>query len=341
MRNQILLFLVCVGMSPFILSAQRSRLPLLSLQPADSLHQARFWTALGTGTAGYAFAMTGLYQSWYADYPSSRFHFFQDGKEWMQMDKMGHCLMSYQESRWIYGGARWTGLRPRAAAWTGFAGGQLIQTSFEIFDGYSSQWGFSWSDVAFNLLGSGMFVSQELGWGEQRITMKMSAWPVRYSDEKIYAVSPANSTASTTLDQRADELYGTGPFNLFLKNYNTLTVWASVNPRSFSRNEDGWWPEWLNVAAGMGADNLFAGFGYEWQEDKNCQGGDCITYRLDPERYPRKRQFFLSLDVDLTRVHTKSRLLNTLLYAANIIKIPAPALELNSRGDLRFHPLYF
>ncbi|MCC7504621.1 MAG: DUF2279 domain-containing protein [Saprospiraceae bacterium] len=341
MRNHFFLLLVCAWMSPVVLSAQRCQPPLLSLRPADTLYKARLWTAAGAGTGAYTLAMAGLYNSWYAEYPQSDFHFFDDGREWMQMDKMGHWLMSYQESRWIAGGARWTGINRRAAAWTGFAGGQLIQTSFEIFDGYSAQWGFSWGDVAFNLLGSGMFLGQELGWGEQRIMMKMSAWPVRYNDTPIDPYQPAGSQQWTTLERRADELYGTAPLNLFLKNYNTLVVWASVNPRSFSRQTSGWWPRWLNVAVGMGADNLFAGQGYEWNAVKDCEGADCVTYRIDPVQYPRTRQFFLSLDLDLSRIRTRSRFLNTLLDAANIIKIPAPALELNSQGRFRVHPIYF
>lgn len=315
--------------------------PLFSLQPADSLHQGRFWLALGTGTATYAAAMTGLYQSWYADYPAGRFHTFNDAGEWNQMDKMGHWLMSYNESRWVYGGARWTGLNQRSAAWLGFAGGQLIQTSFEVFDGFSSQWGFSWSDVGFNLLGSGLFLGQQLGWGEQRIVLKMSALPVKYSDAPIYPTQPVGSTAQTSLQQRADELYGTSPVSLFLKNYNTLVVWASVNPRSFLPERAPWLPPWLNIAVGMGADNLFAGYGYEWQADKNCTGPDCVRYRLEEQDYPRTRQFFLSLDLDFTRLGVKNRFLRSVLGVVNILKFPAPALELTSRGRLTFHPIYF
>jgi hypothetical protein len=82
-----------------------------------------------------------MHRSWMANNPSDHFHTINDFGDWNQMDKMGHWLMSYNESRWVYGGARWTGLNHRAAAWLGFAGGQLIQTSFEIFDGFSDQAG--------------------------------------------------------------------------------------------------------------------------------------------------------------------------------------------------------
>lgn len=328
----------------FFLTAggQAQRAPrLFSLEPADSLHRGRFWTALGAGSLTYGASMAGLYRAWYAGYPLGRFHFFNDAGEWNQMDKMGHWLMSYNESRWVYGGARWTGVRPRPAAWLGFAGGQLIQLSLEILDGFSSQWGFSWSDAGFNLLGSGMFLAQQTAWGEQRLMMKMSAWPVRYSEERLYPVAPAGNQQWTTLQQRADALYGTGPASLFLKNYNTLAVWLSVNPRAMLRDRADWIPRWLNVAVGMGADNLFAGYGYAWMADKNCEGAGCLVYAVDPAAYPRTRQFFLSLDVDFTRLGVRNRFWRTVLNALNILKFPAPALEWNSRGRPRFHPVYF
>jgi len=310
---------------------------IFSLAPADSISKTRLWAGIGTGTAAYGASLVGLYKAWYSDYPLSKFHTFNDLREWNQMDKMGHGLMSYHESRWVFGMAKWTGMRPRSAAWAGFAGGQLIQTSLETFDGFSEQWGWSWSDIGFNTLGSGLFLAQQLAWGEQRISMKMSAMPVRYSKAPIYPIHPVGSQATTTLQQRADELYGTGPANLFLKNYNSLVVWASVNPRSFLGENSTRWPRWLNLALGLGANNLFEGFGYEWQQDKSCVGNDCITYRLDAQQFPRTRQFFLSPDVDLTRIPVKSRFLKALLYTANIFKFPAPALEWTNRGVARWH----
>ena len=335
-RCSVVSLLLLAG-SPPAARAQR----LFSLEPADSLHRARFWTATSAGTAIYTASMVGLYKAWYADYPATHFHTFNDLNEWNQMDKMGHWLMSYNESRWVYGGARWTGLRPQQAAWLGFAAGQFIQASFEVFDGFSTEWGFSLGDIGFNLLGSGLFLGQQLGWGDQRIMLKMSAWPVSYPSDRLYAAAPAGSQQYTTLKARADELYGTSPVSLFLKNYNTLAVWAAVNPRAFLGARAEWLPAWLNLAVGMGANNLFAGTGYDWQADKDCTGPDCVRYRVDPERYPRTRQFFLSFDVDLTRLPVRNRFLRTLLGAVNILKFPAPALEWNSRGRLIFHPVYF
>lgn len=314
---------------------------LLSLAPADSLHKGRLWFATGTGTVLYGASMIGLYKTWYDNYPLGRFHSFNDWQEWKQMDKAGHVLTAYQESRWIAGIARWTGVPARKSVWAGVASAQLLQTSLETFDGFSKEWGWSWGDVGCNLLGSGLFLSQELVWKEQRVSVKMSAMPVRYSDAPVLPVQPAGSSASTTLQARADALYGTGPVNLFLKNYNTLAVWVSVNPRSFCGEKAGWLPNWLNLAVGMGADHLFAGKGYTWQADKRCTGTDCLQYRLDPLQLPRTRQFFLSPDVDLTRIRVKGRFWKALLFTANLFKFPAPALEWRSGGVWRWHWAYF
>jgi hypothetical protein len=318
------------------LQAQTVKSKLFSLVPADSLNKKRLRTGIGVGVVGYGAAMTGLYKAWYADYPSSPFHTYNDIRDWNQMDKMGHWLMSYNEARWAWMCARWTGMRPKSAAWAGFAAGQLIQTSFEMFDGFSTQWGFSVWDIGFNTLGSGLFLGQQLGWHEQRISMKMSALPVKYSNTPIIG----SDGSTTTLKERADQLYGTSPIDFVLKNYNTLAVWMSVNPRSFmAKDANTWIPPWLNIAVGMGADNLFAGHGYSWEKEKDCI--NCPVYTANPLLYPRTRQFFLSLDVDTSRIKVKNRFLRTLLSAANIIKIPAPTLMWNNQGKVRFYPIYF
>jgi hypothetical protein len=214
-------------------------------------------------------------------------------------------------------------------------------TTLEIFDGYSTPGGFSWSDMGANLLGSGLFLAQEIGWREQRIALKVSAWPKNYSADPIYPISPVGSDGSTTLSNRSDDIYGTGLISLFLKNYNANTVWLSMNPRSFFPKRATWLPRWFNVAVGMGAENLFVGQGYEWKNNLNCDGPDCDVYRLDPAVYPRTRQFYLSFDIDLTRLGFQNRFLRLLAGALNIVKIPAPALELTNRGGVRFHAVHF
>ncbi|MEO7561961.1 MAG: hypothetical protein ABIT07_05160, partial [Ferruginibacter sp.] len=52
-----------------------------------------------TNIVAYSAAMVGLYATWYKDYPQSKFHFFNDIKEWKQIDKIGHAYSAYAESK--------------------------------------------------------------------------------------------------------------------------------------------------------------------------------------------------------------------------------------------------
>ena len=241
---------------------------------------------------------------------------------------------AHLESWVIFNGARWTGMDRRAAMWTGVGGAMLLQTTIEVMDGFSAKWGFSWSDMAFNALGAGLFAGQELMWEEQRIWMKVSNTRPDYPSVPIYS---DDGGAATSLKTRAFDLYGASFAEAFLKDYNGQTIWFSVNPSAFilPRRPDSKFPKWLNIAAGYGAQNLYGGYHNAWTDDE----GNRFRY-ADPA-HPRLKQFYLSLDVDLMRIPTRSRLLRILFGITNWIKIPAPTLEFNSNGKLRAYPIYW
>jgi len=104
-----------------------------------------------------------------------------------------------------------------------------------------------------------------------------------------------------------------------LKDYNGQTYWLSANIWSF--NKKGNFPKWLNVAFGYGADGMLYG-------------------ASNPVQNPY-RQFYLSLDLDLTKIQTNSKFLKTLFSTINFIKIPAPTLEYNTKNGFKLHYLYF
>ncbi len=320
-------------MLPVLALAQESaRQPLL--EPADTFNRTRFWVATGVGTTLYTSAAIGLYHAWYKNYEQSGFHTFNDAGEWQGMDKMGHLFTAYIEGWLIFQGARWTGMNRRSAIWTGVGGAMLLQTTVEVMDGFSEKWGFSWTDMAFNALGAGLFASQEFLWEEQRIWMKVSNTRPAYSTQAIYAV---DGGAVTTPRDRAYDLFGSSFAEYFLKDYNGQTIWFSVNPHAFiaPKHPQSRFPRWLNIAAGYGAMNMYGGYDNSWTDDQ----GNFFT--LPPDEYPRYRQFYLSLDIDLTRIRTRSRVLKVLLGAFNWIKIPSPTLEINSLGKVKFHPLFW
>ena len=79
---------------------------------------------------------------------------------------------------------------------------------------------------------------------------------------------------------------------------------------------------------------MFGGYNNQWPTAKP-------EFILSNNDFPRYRQLYVSLDIDLSRIKTKSKLLNTVLRTINFIKIPSPTLEFNSLNQIKFHPLFF
>jgi hypothetical protein len=236
------------------------------------------------------------------------------------MDKMGHLYTTYFESLWIYKLARWTGIEEKPSLWTGVGLGLLFQGTVEVLDGFSAEWGFSLADAGFNLLGSGMFVAQQQLWNEQRIVFKVSSTPISYP-ERI--VTSTDGEEMVSLRARAEDLFGRGYAERFLKDYNAQTTWLSVNIHSFLRPESRF-PKWLNVAVGYGAQNMYGGFRNSWKEEGDHE------FMLSEEHYPRYSQVYLSPDIDFSRIPARSPFVRTLLGMLNVFKMPGPVLELNS-----------
>ncbi|MEM6964562.1 MAG: DUF2279 domain-containing protein [Bacteroidota bacterium] len=336
------LFFRCLWCTLFLLSItdihaqssdQENNEKIPFLQPADTLHRGRFWTCSAIGATIYGSAVIGLNQIWYAETERSSFQFFNDWGEWRHVDKAGHAFTAYNYANWMFTGARWTGMKRRNAMWTAAGLSFFLQGTVEMMDAYSAKWGFSMPDIAFNTLGAGLFVAQELAWQEQRIVMKVSSTVPTYPTDIITSVDGANTI---TYRERAHSLYGKRFPETLLKDYNAQTNWLSFNVRSFMKTKNSRIPKWLNVAVGYGAQNMYEGYNYDWVDEDTG-----IAFERDPDLYPRYSQWYLSLDVDLTRIKTKSRFLKTAFSILNFIKIPAPSLEVNTLGNVRFLPIYF
>jgi len=294
--------------------------------PSDSLNKTRFNLALTSSSLIYTGFSIGLYNTWYKQYPQTNFHLFDDWNEWNNMDKAGHLYTSYFQGVLCYKGARWTGLDEDDSILVGAICGSLFQTTIEVMDAFSEKWGFSLTDMAANVAGVSAFVVQQKVWGEQKINFKVSSWPKNYSDAQLFST---NNIASSSLERRAGDLFGESYSESFLKDYNAQIVWASFNVNSFLKTESKV-PDWLNVAVGYGSENMFGGFENSWTEDQH-------TFEVDELTYPRYKQYYLGLDIDLTRIKVKSPFLKSLLSVLNIFKLPLPALEYNSLGQLKLH----
>ena len=276
-------------------------------KPSDSLNKKRLNTVIISETAVGAATLVGLNQLWYADYPKSDFHFINDNAEWLQMDKAGHVFSAYHLGSFGSNALKWSGCDNKRQLLYGATLGLAFLTTVEVFDGYSSQWGASLGDVAANVSGTALFVSQELLWKEQRIVPKFSFHTTPYASAR------PNVLGSSVSEQ-------------ILKDYNGQTYWLSVNIHSFFKQSK--LPKWLNVAVGYGAEGMITG----------NEGLANTVFLPESERY---RQIYLSFDVDLTKIKTKSNLIKTLFLVFNTIKIPAPAIEIKGSGGIKWHYLYF
>lgn len=267
-----------------------------------------YLSALGSAV-GYGGSLVALSNAWYNQYPQSSFHFFNDTNDWLQMDKAGHMFSAYTAGRMNMELWRWAGLSRKKRIWTGGLSGTAFMTVVEILDGFSSEWGFSVSDISANLVGSGLFIAQELAWDEQRIQAKFSFH--------------TNDYGNPQLNQRADALFGRRFAERMLKDYNGQTYWLSVNLKSFAKQSG--LPAWLNIAVGYGAEGMFGGT-ENLQKDAN---GNIIFDRRD---IPRYRKWYLSPDIDLTKIKTKSRFLKITFFLLNSFKFPAPSIGLSKKG---------
>ncbi|HET6226480.1 MAG TPA: DUF2279 domain-containing protein [Bacteroidia bacterium] len=268
----------------------------------NSVDKKRLACIIGTEATLYAGSLIALNELWYKNYPRSTFHFFNDNEEWLQMDKVGHVTTAYHIGRIAISFFKWGGMERRKAIWYGGMLGSVYQSTIEIMDGYSTEWGFSVGDFAANTTGSILVISQALAWDDQRIVLKYGFQNSRYASYR-----PA--VLGSNLQER------------LLKDYNGQTYWLSINPASFMSHSS-FFPKWLNIAIGYGADGMLGGYKNPVVTDRD---GNTLTF----ERY---RQYYLSLDVDLTRIKTKSVFLKTLFSTIGFIKIPAPALEFNKYG---------
>ena len=292
-------------MFSFTLTAQNGK---SFWQKSDTLNVKRRNAVYISEAAAATATLIGMNQLWYANYERSGFHTVNDNGEWLQMDKVGHVISSYYTGKIGMDLLAWAGESKKNQLIYGATLGFGFLSAVEILDGFSEEWGFSTGDIIANASGTGLLIGQELLWDEQRILLKYSFHTTDYAEKR-------------------PEILGDNILEQSLKDYNGQTYWLSANLWSFNKKSK--IPKWFNIALGYGAEGMISG--YE----------DIILNNTLIPGQERFRQFYLSLDVDLTKIKTRSKLLKTVFSTINFIKIPAPTFEINSKGKNKFHFLYF
>ena len=258
-------------------------------------------TSAAIGITSYYF----LNQLWYSQYPQSGFHFFDDHKEWLQMDKAGHAFTTYQVANQLYDAYLLTGYNQKESARNAAITGWSYMMGIELLDGFSSQWGFSSTDILANTTGSFLYWIQQEKWGEQKINLKFSYFPTRFSMLNT-------SQLGENFQQR------------ILKDYNGQTYWLSFNSTLFFSKNNTF------------RDAINFNIGYSGTEMIRAKTNNNLVNNFHPTR-----EFLFSFDADLNRVKWKRKGMKKVARILSVIKIPLPTLEIRGDGKIKFHSFYF
>jgi len=249
----------------------------------------------------YTGTLLSLNSLWYKDFPKSSFHFINDNEEWLQMDKIGHITTSYHMGLNGIKAYKWAGFNRKAAIWYGGLSGSFFLTTIEVLDGFSKEWGASKGDLLANTIGSALCISQELLWKKQRVQIKYSYSRSRY-------IGMNNKQLGENLLQN------------FIKDYNGQKYWLTFNLHSFLSSYK-LVPNYLGFSIGYSGNGMIHPY--------HIQG--------DPVR---NREFFFSFDIDLNRIKTKSKFVNSIFQSFGFLKFPMPGIKL-SKNKISFHSIIF
>ncbi len=276
----------------------------------DSINQSRLIFVGSSMATAYVASLILLDQAWYKDFPRSSFHFHDDNKDWLQIDKLGHSTTSYYLSNISFKAYKWAGLNNNQAAIWGGVSGWIFLSAIEIMDGFSSQWGASSGDIIANTAGVALFASQQILLQDQKIKLKFS-----FSDSGLSKYRP--------------DLLGSNLAENILKDYNGQTYWLSFNLNSLTGNDSNI-PQWLNLAVGYGAYGMLG----------SSSNPDYLNGRPLPY-YDRTRHWYLSPDIDYSKINTDSEVLKSIFALFDFIKMPAPAIEYSKKHGFTFHFMFF
>ncbi len=275
----------------------------------NNIRKSNLICTAAIASAVYAGGWLYINNNWYSKDSHVPFFFTNDLSGYLQVDKFQHAFGAYYESYVTYKVLLNSGIsRKNTLLWTAFMG-LIIQSPKELIDGHTKDDGFSWGDILADFSGSALFTAQELAFKEQIFRYKFSFSRSVYEDQ-------------------AHGYLGNNLIQSYFKDYNGHTYWLSMNAdRLVLKNKI---PDWINIAFGYSANGM-------------------LGKLVNPERYngyqmpktDRYRQYLLSFDIDWTKIKTRSKFLKKIFNGMVFIKIPFPALELNSKGQFKGYWLYF
>jgi hypothetical protein len=259
----------------------------------------------------YALGLLWLSSTWYNSYTA--FHFFDDLFEWEYLDKIGHFFTSFYLGLFAYqqfgnGPKLDSSIQKKWLCYTGF----VLLFPIEILDGFSMNYGASVFDLAANLFGS-IFCMYHL------------------DHKNVSAIKPKFSFHRTALAIMRPEMLGSSFVQQVVKDYNGQTYWLSIDINSVTGRQIV--PNWMLLTIGYGAEGLLGGHDNVWQNRE--------AKTIDYSNIARTKRFFISVDLNVAVLRSKSKLFFYLFAPFVLLKFPAPAIEINAERGVIFHWAYF
>ncbi len=249
---------------------------------------------VAAGTVGFGILTYDYFNRvWWKPTKVKRFIWRDDWNDVLKADKAGHLYVSYVLSDVYKSIFKWVGFDGKAASFLGAGISILYEVGVvELTDGFTTQWGFSPSDVVSDLAGAFFPVAQEYFPGLQTITLKFSYTPSGYTWLDYLRVGSLK-----------DALYK----KQFHTDYDGMTFWMSFEfQKLLPEQVERFIPDFLNLAFGYAARNInYRGSGYT--------------------------EIFIAIDYNLLKVDTKIDILNRIIHTLNYIHLPAPTLRIKPK----------
>jgi hypothetical protein len=162
------------------------------------------------------------------------FRIIDDGDLELYADKVGHFMAGYIASKIAKDMMLTAGYGWDMAVLCGSLMGLGYQFYVEVMDGFGRNWGFSPSDMWFNMLGAGLHFAQHHVPFLQNIQPKGQFYPPQW-----FGQLPRPNSGSLFDD------------------YSSWTMWLSLNVHNLLPAEmQRWYPSWLNLAVGYAVRNV-------------------------------------------------------------------------------------
>lgn len=201
-------------------------------QDTTSINSERLYWIGGVSAAGFGLSY-GLQNNvwWKGEKSSFHFNYINDWTADLGSDKFGHFYFTHLITNIYTQAFDWAGMKTAESRL--YAGGVALlhQTFTEVRDGFSEEYGFSWGDYSFNLLGA--------------------IYPYLQSE------LPILRSFSFKISYEESDEFKSGSYSSILDDYESTYNWLSIDINKLLPGKiEHLIPDFVNIAIGHSVTNL-------------------------------------------------------------------------------------